>query len=158
MQIRKSFTLKEAKLLIPEIRELLININARLDDYIYKIDNLKLQYYKIANETGIENIKLSSSRFDLNYLDQEKLKDLFDEIKFYENISKAEVIEVVENIMDRGIILRDLRTGLLDFPAFDQNLLYYLCWRIEEDDIHWWHTRNESFINRKPIASLIEFI
>ncbi len=90
--------------------------------------------------------------------DQEKLKDLFDEIKFYENISKAEVIEVVENIMDRGIILRDLRTGLLDFPAFDQNLLYYLCWRIEEDDIHWWHTRNESFINRKPIASLIEFI
>ncbi len=158
MSIIRSYTLKEARFLLPQLKEMIIDVNSKLDDYIYIIDNLKNEYVKLANNLGLDSIELSYSRLDINYANQLELTKILEQMQYYENMSKNLVIGTVESIMDQGIVLRDLRLGLFDFPAFDRNLLYYLCWRIDEDDINWWHSRSESFIDRKPITSLIEFI
>jgi hypothetical protein len=40
---------------------------------------------------------------------------------------------------ERGIVLRDLDRGLVDFPAIRDGREVYLCWVDGEEDIGYWH-------------------
>ena len=53
-----------------------------------------------------------------------------------------------------GITLRDIKTGLIDFPALANGRPIWLCWRLGEDDIAWWHEINTGFDRRQPLAEL----
>lgn len=57
---------------------------------------------------------------------------------------------------EQGIILRDVETGLLDFPYRAQTTRqdYLLCWRLDEDGIFYFHGINEGFAGRHPISVL----
>ncbi len=63
-----------------------------------------------------------------------------------------------EEITDTGVILRDIKSGLLDFPASEDNFEYFLCWRLGEDEISSWHPINEGFIGRRSLAVLNEYV
>lgn len=60
---------------------------------------------------------------------------------------RAEVLYLAE----RGILLRDPETGLVDFPGEVDGNPVYLCWRIGEDRVGWYHGRNTGFASRKPL-------
>jgi len=49
------------------------------------------------------------------------------------------------------IVLRDPRQGLVDFPSIRDGAEVYLCWRLDEDDLAWWHLPEEGFAGRKPL-------
>jgi hypothetical protein len=53
-----------------------------------------------------------------------------------------------------GITLRDISTGLIDFPALANGRPIWLCWRLGEDDIAWWHEVNAGFDSRQPLSEL----
>jgi hypothetical protein len=55
---------------------------------------------------------------------------------------------------ERGIVLRDIATGLLDFPALAAGRPVWLCWRLGEDRVEFWHGTDEGFSGRKPLAAL----
>ncbi len=55
---------------------------------------------------------------------------------------------------DRDIVLRDIATGLLDFPALVTGRQVWLCWRLGEDRVAWWHSIDEGFSGRQPLATL----
>ena len=55
---------------------------------------------------------------------------------------------------DRGIVLRDIATGLLDFPALAGGRQVLLCWRLGEDRVEYWHGTEEGFAGRKPLTQL----
>ncbi len=55
---------------------------------------------------------------------------------------------------DRGIVLRDIPTGLLDFPAVVSGRQAWLCWRLGEESVGFWHDTDEGFAGRRPLASL----
>ena len=50
-----------------------------------------------------------------------------------------------------GIILRDLDTGLIDFPAIRDGQEIYLCWVDGEADIGFWHGLDAGFPGRQPL-------
>lgn len=51
-----------------------------------------------------------------------------------------------------GIVLRDLSSGLIDFPSRDEDgVVYELCWRAEEEEIGWWHLPGEGLAGRKRV-------
>ncbi len=51
-----------------------------------------------------------------------------------------------------NIIVRDPSTGLVDFHARgDDGVVYYLCYRLDEDDLRWWHLPEEGFAGRKRL-------
>ena len=52
---------------------------------------------------------------------------------------------------EMGVLVKDLDTGLLDFPALHKGREVYLCWKAGEDDISHWHGVQEGFAGRKPI-------
>ena len=57
----------------------------------------------------------------------------------------------LERIQETGCVVKDLDVGLLDFPAVINNEEVYLCWRLGEDRIRFWHRQDEGFAGRKPI-------
>jgi hypothetical protein len=54
----------------------------------------------------------------------------------------------------RDIVLRDIATGLLDFPALVAGRPAWLCWRSGEAEVGWWHHQDEGFVGRRPIADI----
>jgi hypothetical protein len=57
----------------------------------------------------------------------------------------------LEGIEATGCIVKDLDTGLLDFPSRIEGEEVYLCWRLGEDRIRFWHRQDEGFSGRKPL-------
>jgi len=58
---------------------------------------------------------------------------------------------LLDQLAGRGCVLRDLETGLIDFPAVVHGVPIFLCWRLGEDGIQYWHGREEGFAGRKPL-------
>lgn len=61
------------------------------------------------------------------------------------------VQSAVERIHSTGCVVKDLETGLLDFPSRINDEEVYLCWRLGEDRIRFYHRQDEGFAGRKPI-------
>jgi hypothetical protein len=57
----------------------------------------------------------------------------------------------VEYLADRGILLRDPDTGLIDFPAERDGEQVFLCWRLGEGDVEYYHGVRSGFGGRKPL-------
>jgi hypothetical protein len=60
----------------------------------------------------------------------------------------------VARIDELGITLREIETGLIDFPALVAGRQVWLCWRLGEDDVAWWHELSDGFPGRKALIDL----
>jgi hypothetical protein len=69
-----------------------------------------------------------------------------------EHQNLAEALKAALNrILETGCLIKDLEVGLLDFPSLIDNEQVYLCWRLGEDRIRFYHGPNEGFAGRKPL-------
>jgi len=59
--------------------------------------------------------------------------------------------QAVADIQDTGCILKDLEAGLIDFPSLLNGQEVYLCWKLGEEHIEWWHGIHEGFAGRKRL-------
>lgn len=50
-----------------------------------------------------------------------------------------------------GVVVRDLDAGLVDIPTNRDGERVWLCWRLEDPDVGWWHTSREGFASRRPL-------
>lgn len=57
----------------------------------------------------------------------------------------------LEWLVSRGILLRDPETGLVDFPAERDGRVVFLCWRLGEPAIAWYHDRAAGYSGRRPL-------
>jgi hypothetical protein len=55
---------------------------------------------------------------------------------------------------EREIVLRDIATGLLDFPALAAGRPVWLCWCLGEDRVAFWHGTDGGYAGRRPLAAL----
>lgn len=53
-----------------------------------------------------------------------------------------------------GVTLRDIGTGLVDFPALVNGRPVWLCWKLGEDDIAYWHELDAGIAGRRPLIEL----
>lgn len=98
---------------------------------------------------------------------EEKLSSLAERIRrsggmqiSYDNAAEArmehsrsgdEVQDAIERIHATGCVVKDLDMGLLDFPARINDEDVFLCWKLGEDRIRFYHRQDEGFSGRKPI-------
>ncbi len=67
----------------------------------------------------------------------------------------ARMKEVVVRLDAWDVQLRDIGTGLIDFPALASGRPIWLCWRLgEPDEIGWWHELDTGVAGRQPLAEL----
>lgn len=57
----------------------------------------------------------------------------------------------LEELADQGIILRDADSGLVDFPSRREGREVFLCWRLGEDRVGFWHPPDTGFSGRRPL-------
>jgi hypothetical protein len=63
----------------------------------------------------------------------------------------AELAGALEEIQDLGVVVKDLDTGLVDFPSVREGRDVLLCWRLGEDEVAFWHGYDDGFAGRQPI-------
>lgn len=63
----------------------------------------------------------------------------------------ARVGELLQRLQDWELQLRDPGTGLVDFPAEIDGQEAWICWRLGEPEVGYWHPRSEGFGGRRPL-------
>jgi len=65
---------------------------------------------------------------------------------------RAELQRVVDQIESQGVIVRDVRTGLIDFRSIRDGRTIFLCWRRGEPlRIEWWHPTSTGIAGRRRL-------
>jgi hypothetical protein len=130
----KLFSLREAERLRVQLEPILIEaIESRR-----KLGDLDEKLGKLA-----ERIQRSGGLM-VSYEDAAKLR-------IERNSVEESIREALEKIHSTGCIVKDLEVGLLDFPARIGGEDVYLCWKLGEDRIRFYHRQDEGFAGRKPI-------
>ncbi len=67
------------------------------------------------------------------------------------NKALTELYKAIEDLEDLGVIVKSIDEGLVDFPAkrFDEDV--WLCWKVGEEEVRFWHGKDEGFMGRKPL-------
>jgi hypothetical protein len=64
----------------------------------------------------------------------------------------AEAVEQgVARLHALGVLVKDLDSGLVDFPALRGEEEVLLCWQVGEPEVAYWHGLEEGFAGRKPL-------
>jgi hypothetical protein len=67
----------------------------------------------------------------------------------------SEINQKLQKVVRMGVLPKDLDVGLVDFPARIEGKEGYLCWKVGEDRIRFWHGITEGFSGRKPLKDAI---
>jgi hypothetical protein len=120
----KYFTLNDAQAILPEIR-------ARLE----RIVRIRASIRELAVELE-ETVRGNGETHGT-------------QPRFVELVKKMEGL--ADEVQDRGVIVRDLDTGLIDFPSIRDGTEIFLCYRLGEESIEFWHGPEDGFPGRRPI-------
>lgn len=58
---------------------------------------------------------------------------------------------LINEVQEYGCVIKDLDLGLIDFPTLFRGREVYLCWKLGEPAIAFWHGTDEGFAGRKQI-------
>jgi hypothetical protein len=61
--------------------------------------------------------------------------------------------ESIASLRTEGIEVKQIDSGLVDFPAKVDGQIVYLCWRLEESEVGFYHTIEGGFAGRRPLPS-----
>jgi hypothetical protein len=69
------------------------------------------------------------------------------------NTAVSNLYKAIEQLESMGVMIKSVDEGLLDFPSkrFDEEV--WLCWKAGEDEIKFWHGKDEGFMGRKPLET-----
>jgi hypothetical protein len=57
----------------------------------------------------------------------------------------------LEQIQSLGVVVKDLDSGLVDFPSVRDGEDVLLCWQLGEDEVAFWHRYEDGYAGRRPI-------
>ena len=85
-------------------------------------------------------------------IQQDNSHEKFFRIKNQINKSITEMYHQIEEFEEMGIMIKSFEEGLIDFAAkrFDEEV--WLCWKLGEDKVRFWHRKDEGFMGRKPLS------
>ena len=127
------FTLEEATALLPWLRERLTALTP-------------LYQQLVALQGELEGLVRSARTNGGSSLE--------DELAHHRRTAQRltrQVEEGVQVITRRGILVRDIVRGLVDFPTMRHGREVYLCWTLAEDRIEYWHPTNTGYAGREPL-------
>lgn len=65
--------------------------------------------------------------------------------------TQGRIAELIARIAEWEIELRDVEAGLVDFPAVVDGGPAWLCWKLGEPRVSYWHPRDSGFSDRRPL-------
>lgn len=63
----------------------------------------------------------------------------------------GDYVQLLGEVTELGVILRDPEAGLCDFPSLRDGEPVFLCWRLGEERVAFWHPRDTGAAGRQPL-------
>jgi len=133
-EVPKRFTLIEAERLLPEIETIIREAVALQAQYKEAEAALSSFAQRVAMQGGVVVDRDA-------VLERRARRD-----RLGRSLKAA-----IEKIQEYGCLIKDLDTGLIDFPTLFHGQEVYLCWKMGEPGIRYWHGVDEGFAGRKQI-------
>ncbi|MCA1587676.1 MAG: DUF2203 domain-containing protein [Chloroflexi bacterium] len=64
---------------------------------------------------------------------------------------EATLQALLDHLGSLGVVVRDLDAGLVDIPTVFDGERAWLCWRLDDPDLGWWHTTREGYASRRRL-------
>ena len=125
MQFTKHYAIEEARALLPLIRQWLLQLET-CQKRLQFLDEQVAALLTKGDDAGGEPVNQS-------------IKTL------------AQCQQTLQEFRRRQIQVKDLRRGLLDFPALREGKEVFLCWEKDEDDIEFWHDLETGYGGRERL-------
>lgn len=126
---RRSYTIDEANALVPQVRAVLLQLAVEQ----HRLDASHADMHRQLDANGDPAAAAAAGR------------------------SEAEVTDIREGMRtlllhlgELGVELRDVEMGLVDFPGERDGAAVWLCWRLADPSVAFWHATDEGYATRKP--------
>ena len=126
-QTEKLFTVAEANSALVLVRRIVSDIVRQYGELLALRDERHELTHTVGNAERLEQI-------------DQQIEQSMDVL----NSEQAELLEI-------GCVLKDWTSGLVDFPAFHQDKHVWLCWRLGEPAVAYWHELDAGFAGRRPL-------
>jgi hypothetical protein len=130
----KTFTLQEARTLLPVLRSLL---------------ERAIESKQTAEEAEEGMAELSRKIQMSGGMLVDIRRAALQRASYQKAVQQAN--EALEEIDSTGVQVKDLETGLLDFPFQLEQEIVLLCWKLGESDIGFWHSVSDGFRGRQTL-------
>ena len=134
LSVPRFFNLVEAERVLPEVERLVRSLSAFKEDY----QEADSQLTRIAQRISLAG-GMIPPRDEVGLLRQQK------------DAAARAIKGGLERIEEIGCQLKDLDSGLVDFPTLYRDREVYLCWKLGETGIAFWHHVEDGFKGRRPI-------
>jgi hypothetical protein len=121
------FTVDQANTILPKVKK-------RFDEILFCKNNV------IDIQEELQNLSDSNCSFEKFITKKQELNHAVTSL--YSRIQKLE---------DMGVMIKSVDEGLLDFPSIRYDEEIWLCWKFGENQVKFWHGKEEGFMGRKPI-------
>ena len=123
------YTVPEARALIPQVRAVLLQLalERRQADASHEALHRRLGAAADTRDAQRERLEADTAEF------------------------RARVRALLEHLESLGVVVRDLDTGLVDLPTIREGERAWLCWRLDDPDLGWWHSTREGYASRRPL-------
>ncbi|MBI4387658.1 MAG: DUF2203 domain-containing protein [Candidatus Omnitrophica bacterium] len=129
----RTFTVEEANRIIPDLTKLIRLLQAKQKqalDLEVQIDALELIAEQKSKKSVTELSRLVKAH--------------------HERVT--EFYAVVDQIHQQGCLLKDINMGLIDFYSIMNGKVIYLCWRLGEEKVNFWHEVGQGYAFRHPLT------
>jgi hypothetical protein len=128
---RRLFTLDEALEMLPAVRQIMKQIQGHKDELDKAATVLEALLVMTAGNGRLE-------------------EDIGKAQRTAERAAR-ELQNRINELDTLGAELKGIDDGLVDFPCERQGRVVYLCWRVGEETISWWHELDAGFPGRRPL-------
>ncbi len=134
----KLFSLQEANRLLPLLRRIMKDITACWERIIYKRTELECLEKDPTIHGSIEKV-IQAIKGELNYL--------LDKINHY-----------IKEVEDLGCFVEEFKRGIVNVPTLYHGRKVFLCWKVDEESVEYWHKLDEGFNDRRRIRNTAAFL
>jgi len=121
------FTVDQANTILPKVKK-------RFDEILFCKNNV------IDIQEELQNLSDSNCSFEKFITKKQEL-----------NHAVTSLYSMIQKLEDMGVMIKSVDEGLLDFPSIRYDEEIWLCWKFGENQVKFWHGKEEGFMGRKPI-------
>jgi len=133
MHDMKTFTLAEAEAMLPRIRDELLAMR----EHKRQLDAIREDIAALARRATGNGHAHPAGGAERERLRAQSLVDMLN--------------EGLARISALGVEVKGIDEGLVDWPHERDGHVVYLCWRLGEENIAWWHEIEAGFAGRQPL-------
>ena len=130
METDPTYTVDEARRLLPQVRATLVQLAFERQ----RADASHAELHR----------RLRDGDHDVDPEDQSALEATATE-------QRAQVRALLDYLEALGVVVRDLDEGLVDIPTLRDGEPAWLCWRLSDPELAFWHTTREGYTSRRPL-------